>query len=119
MRVSAASYAMRLLAGVVVALSLVLPFAPANAAAASPNTADAGVICFFEANMQGTAPGHADCGGAGHGGCVAHAGCLAFTLPGAPPEFTRSGPAQWTWPNADHHTGLSILPATPPPRSVA
>lgn len=121
MRASAASYAMRLLTGVVVALSLVLSTAPAHAAEASPNAPDAGVICLFDATMHRIVPGHPPCGGIGanHAGCVNHAGCLAVTLPGAPPEFRGSGAARWGWPNATHHSGLSILPATPPPRTVA
>lgn len=122
MRMSAASFAIRHLAGLVVALSLVLSFAPATVAATglnAPDAQDSAGICHIEANIQGTASGHAHCGGAGHGGCVAHSGCMVFTLPGAPLDFIRSGPARWAWPNADRHAGLSILPATPPPRSAA
>jgi len=118
---------MRLLTGVVVALSLALSIAPAYASAPGSNAPDAGVICLHDAGSQGSFSGHAPvsdharCGGmgAGHESCVAHAGCLTFTLPAAPPEFTRSGAAQWAWPNTGRHAGVSILPATPPPRNVA
>jgi len=120
MSMLSASYPMKRIVGLVLALLLAVSVTHATAATIVPSAMCAGVNCLHhDVKSHDSVPGHMPCGGASDKVCVSHAGCIAVTLSAASPESRRTGVAQWPWPDIDSRVGRTLLPETPPPQPFA